>query len=301
MKKYSTNDFEKDFPTDDACLEWLKQNRWPDGIHCEKCGKVTNHYRITGRPCYSCESCGSHIYPMAGTIFEDTKFDHLKLWFKAIAYMSVTRCGVSSRQLSRDLGVTVKTGYRMWKQIRSILNEDIKPLSNEVEMDETYIGGIAANMHSSKRKKLSGRGTVGKIPVWGAVERKGKIVAATVPNVDHVTLLPHIKEHVLPTAMVCTDEAGGYYHLKDDGYNHKIIRHNEKVYAIGNVHTNTIEGFWSQLKRSIDGTYHHVTAEHLQEYIDEYSFRYNHRKDEKPMFISMLNQVVQHASEKASV
>ncbi len=300
MKKYSTKDFDRDFPTDDACLEWLKNARWPEGIHCDKCGKITKHYRITGRPVYSCEFCGSHVYPMAGTIFEDTKFDHLRLWFKAVAYMSVTRCGISSRQLSRDIGVTVKTGYRMWKQIRSVLNEEIKPLSNEVEMDETYIGGTAGNMHSAKRKKLSGRGTSGKIPVWGAVERKGNVIAATVPNVDGVTLLPHIREHVIPTTTVCTDEAGGYYHLKDNGYDHKVIRHNERVYVIGNVHTNTIEGFWSQLKRSIDGTYHHVTAEHLQEYIDEYSFRYNHRKDEKPMFISMLNQVVQHASEKVS-
>ena len=142
MNKYSTKDFERDFPNDDACLEWLKTNRWPDGVTCPKCQKVTKHYRIQGRPCYSCETCGSHIYPMAGTIFENTRFDHLRLWFKAVAYMAVTRCGISSRQLSRDLGVTVKTGYRMWKQIRSVLTEgnDIK-FVGKVEVDETYIGG----------------------------------------------------------------------------------------------------------------------------------------------------------------
>ena len=128
MNKYSTKDFDRDFPTDDACLEWLFQKRWPNGVKCEKCGKVTKHYRIQGCPCYSCEFCGNHIHPMAGTIFEDTKFDHLRLWFKALSYMAVTRCGVSSRQLSRDLGVTVKTGYRMWRQIRMTLAQgrDIK-------------------------------------------------------------------------------------------------------------------------------------------------------------------------------
>ena len=142
MDKYSTRDFERDFPTDDACLEWLLKSRWPDGVKCEKCGKVTPHHRITGRACYSCQICGSHVYPMAGTIFQDTKFDHLKLWFKAVAYMSVTRCGISSRQLSRDLGVTVKTGYRMWKQIRSTLADDKKiKFVGKVEVDETYIGG----------------------------------------------------------------------------------------------------------------------------------------------------------------
>ncbi len=128
MKKYGTKDFEKDFPNDDACLEWLFKTRFPQGVQCEKCGKVTRHFRIQNRPCYSCQFCGNQIYPMAGTIFEDTKFNHLRLWFKAVAYMSVTRCGISSRQLSRDLGVTVKTGYRMWKQIRTILatGNDVK-------------------------------------------------------------------------------------------------------------------------------------------------------------------------------
>ena len=122
MQKYSTRDFERDFPTDDACLEWLLKNRWPNGVFCEKCQRKTGHYRIKSRPVYSCEFCRNQVYPMAGTIFEGTRFGHLKLWFKAVAYMAVTRCGISSRQLSRDLGVTVKTGWRMFHQIPESLS-----------------------------------------------------------------------------------------------------------------------------------------------------------------------------------
>jgi transposase-like protein len=295
MKKYSTKDFDKDFPNDDACLEWLFHARYPNGVTCPKCQKVTKHYRIQGRPCYSCESCGSHVYPMAGTIFEDTKFDHLKLWFKAVAYMSVTRCGISSRQLSRDLGVTVKTGYRMWKQIRTVLAEgnDVKFIG-KVEVDETYVGG--------KHKGKTGRGSENKSVVLGVVERNGRVRGIVVPNVKTETLIPQIEANVQKDATVYTDELWSYSQLDKIGFAHKIIAHAQKVYVTGDdIHTNTIEGFWSQLKRSIDGTYHHVTAEHLQEYVDEYSFRYSHRKDEQPMFISMLNQVVQHASDKTLV
>ncbi len=286
MNKYSTKDFDRDFPTDDACLEWLMNNRWPDGIYCGKCDKVTKHYRIKTRPVYSCEFCGSHVNPMAGTIFERTKFDHLRLWFKAIAYMAVTRCGISSRQLSRDLGVTVKTGYRMFRQIRTILNvNNSKLLNGEVEVDETYIGG--------KR----GRGAEGKTVVLGMVERKGRIHAEIIPNVRANTLVPVIEATIDKDALVYTDDLPGYAGLSRRGYMHGIVAHSRKVYVTGDgIHTNRIEGFWSQLKRSIDGTYHHVTAEHLAEYIDEYSFRYNHREDETPMFKTMLAQVVNQPS-----
>ena len=295
MNKYSTKDFDKDFPNDDTCLEWLFQNRFPNGVTCEKCGKITKHYRIQSQPCYSCEFCGNHIHPMAGTIFEDTKFDHLRLWFKAVAYMAVTRCGISSRQLSRDLGVTVKTGYRMWKQIRSILKEgDEIKFAGKVEVDETYIGGKA---HGKR-----GRGSENKTVVLGMVERKGRVRAMVVPNVKAKTLVPAIEANVSKDATVYTDDLMSYDTLSKLGFEHKAIEHSKKIYVTGeDIHTNSIEGFWSQLKRSIDGTYHHVTAEHLQEYADEYSFRYSHRNDEEPMFKTMLNQVVKQASDKVLV
>lgn len=295
MIKYSTKDFEIDFPNDDACLDWLFYARFPHGVKCEKCVKVTTHYRIQSRPCYSCEFCGNHVYPMAGTIFEDTKFDHLKLWFKAVAYMAVTQCGISSRQLSRDLGVTVKTGYRMWHQIRTILaqGKDIK-FVGKVEVDETYIGG--------KKQGKRGRGSENKSVVLGIVERKGRARAIVVPDVKSKTLVPAIEANVLKDATVYTDDLMSDDTLASLGFDHKTVAHSQKIYVTGDdIHTNNVEGFWSQLKRSINGTYHHVTARHLQEYADEYRFRYSHRKDEQPMFTTILEQVVRHASGKTSV
>ena len=289
MEKYSTKDFEKEFPTDDACLEWLSVNRCPNGIECPICKKITKHYRIAKRPCYSCEICGTHFYPMAGSIFEDTKFDHLKLWFKAVAYMSNTRCGISSRQLSRELGVTVKTGYRMWHEIRSVLtNGNSNKLAGQVEVDETYIGG--------KSKGKRGRGSENKTIVMGMVERQGKVRTKVIPNVKAGTLLPEISANVDKNAIVYTDDLPSYNKLDNLGFEHKVVAHSQKVYVTkDDIHTNSAEGFWSQLKRSIDGTYHHVTAEHLPDYLNEYSFRYNHRKDETPMFKTMLQQVVTHS------
>lgn len=293
MDKYSTKDFDRDFPNDDACLQWLFEQRWPNGIFCDKRGKVTQHYRIKKRPVYSCEFCGSHVNPMAGTIFERTKFDHLRLWFKAIAYMSVTRCGISSRQLSRDLGVTVKTGYRMFREIRSILCENNNSLLNgEVEVDETYIGG--------KKQGKRGRGSEGKVIILGMVERKGRVHAEIVPDIKANTLVPTIEAIISKDAMVYTDDLKSYNGLSKHGFSHAVVPHSQKLYVTGEgIHTNRIEGFWSQLKRSIDGTYHHVTAKHLAEYVDEYSFRYNHRSDDTPMFKTMLAEVVR-ASEPSS-
>jgi transposase-like protein len=209
--------------------------------------------------------------------------------------MSSTRCGISAKQLERELGVTYKTAWRMFKQIRTLLGGDTKPLTGEVELDETYMGGKAINMHATKRAKLSGRGTADKTPIFGAVERKGKVMAVKVPNVDQATLIPHVKENVAPNTTVYTDEMGAYAPLKENGYNHQVINHSEHVYVRANVHTNTIEGFWSLVKRGIGGVYHSVSPQYLQSYVDEYSFRYNHRKDEKPMFQTFLNQIEPHA------
>ena len=297
MQKYSTKDFDQDFPTDDACLEYLFTTRWPEGVTCPKCQATTPHYRLTGRPCYSCERCGSHVYPMAGTIFEGTRFSHLRLWFKAVAYMAVTRCGISSRQLSRDLGVGVKTGWRMFHQIRKVLASDNEPLEGAVEVDETYFGGKVKNMHQAKRNQITGRGIAGKTPVFGMVERQGAVKAKVVTNTDAKTLIPEIRASVRPGAEIMSDGHRGYDDLGRLGYKHGVVPHSQGIYVTGkNIHTNSVEGFWSQLKRSIDGSYHHVTTRHLQAYVDEYAFRYTHRNDEQNMFWAMMGRVIGQAA-----
>ena len=173
QKHYTIDEFLKDFPDDDACLEWLKNNRWPKGIYCETCQKVTKHHKITTRPAYACDVCGNHVYPMAGTILEHSS-TKLHKWFHAMFLMGSTRCGISAKQLQRELGVTYKTAWRMFTQIRSMLDEDIMSLLQEVEVDETYIGGKPRKGTGPYKR---GRGTK-KTPVVGMVERKkgeGKI------------------------------------------------------------------------------------------------------------------------------
>jgi transposase len=292
MVKYTRKDFERDFPTDDVCLEWLKNYLYPEGIFCQNCERVTKHHKVASRRSYSCDYCGHHVHPTADTIYHKSSTP-MRLWFLAIYIMASTRCGISAKQLERELGVTYKTAWRMFKQIRSMLDESGgEPLSGKVEVDETYIGGKAKNMHADKRaEKIQGRGAVGKVPVVGAVQRQGRVVAKTAEHVSAETLLPFVKEYVMPESTVFTDEHAGYNDVESIGYGHKRVHHSAKVYVIGDAYTNTMEGFWSLVKRGIGGVYHQVSSKYLQHYFDEYSFRYNHRNDVTPMFRSFLTQV----------
>jgi transposase-like protein len=156
-------------------------------------------------------------------------------------------------------------------------------MSGEVELDETYIGG--------KRPGKRGRGAGGKSTVFGIAQRNGNVSATVTQNLKSATVYPLIKEHVLPDSLVYTDEYPVYDKLKRHGYNHKRVHHASKVWVVGDAHTNTIEGFWSVLKRGINGVYHAVSEKYLQSYVNEYIFRYNHRQDEKPMFLTVLEKV----------
>jgi transposase-like protein len=197
--------------------------------------------------------------------------------------MSATRCGISAKQLERELGCTYKTAHRMFKQIRTLLQDTIQPMSGEVEVDECYIGG--------RRHGKRGRGAAGKMPVVGITQRKGKVSATKVSDIKSFTVYPLIKERVLPQSMIYTDEFPMYDKLHKQGYHHKRVHHASKVWVMGNAHTNTIEGFWGVLKRGINGVYNAVSQKYLQSYIDEYAFRYNHRKDERPTFLTILGKV----------
>ena len=287
MERYTIRDLRRDFPNDEACLEWLRDRRWPDGIYCQNCHKVTAHPLVRSRKSYSCQVCGEHVHPTAGTIFHKSSTP-LTLWFHAIYLMAQTRGGIAAKQVERELGVTYKTAWRICRLIRSRLDEDQDLFGGgggrPVEVDETYVGG---KMRGGKR----GRGSENKTPVLGIVERKGKIKTAVIGDAKGNTLQPIIEETVEPGTTVYTDEFLAYNGLRRAGYDHKQIQHADKVYVLGDIHTQTVDGFWGNFKNSIRGVHHHVSPEYLQDYLNEHAFRYSHRNDVKPMFLSFLDQV----------
>jgi transposase-like protein len=280
--RYTIADFNRDYPDEDAALQTIVEMVYPDGITCRKCGIVRPHSKLTGRKAYSCNYCGTHVYPLAGTIFEKSTTP-LKSWFYAMFLMASTRCGISAKQLERELGVTYKTAWRIFTQIRKLMDEDTGMLSGEVEVDETFVGGKLSNRHRQGGQKFHDQ-MVNKTAVVGAVERGGKLKAAIVPNVRKTALIPLVLERVMPEATVFTDEAKGYAKLGNHGYQHHRVNHSARVYVSGDVHTNTLEGFWSLLKNGIRGAHHQVGAKQLQSYVNEYVFRYNHRDDAEPMY-----------------
>ncbi|HEX6490708.1 MAG TPA: IS1595 family transposase [Gaiellaceae bacterium] len=282
-------EFMRRFPDNEACLDYLRDRFFPKGTPCPKCQKPSRFHKINGRSAYSCQHCGHHVYPTAGTIFHKSTTS-LQLWFWAIFLMSSTRCGISAKQLEREIGVSNKTALRMFRQIRTLLHEDDEALGGEgstVEVDETFYGGrpkayprVTKNSHWD-RKQL----------VMAAVERKGRVVTRCVPTIRGPVVEQTVREFVLPGSMIYTDEYRGYSELGKRGYKHRRVNHSAKFYVEGDVHTNTIEGFFGLVKNGIRGVYHSVSKKHLQSYLDEYSFRYNRRDSETPMFWLILDRV----------
>jgi transposase len=285
--RYTYQEFLEQFPDDKSCLSHLFKTAYR-GKKCPECGRK-KFYPITGRRSYAC-LCGHHVYPTHGTIFHKSKTP-LRSWFYAIYLMSQSRNGVSARELQRQLGVTYKCAWRMSNRIRKLMEQDKTPLEGVVEADETYIGG--------RHKGPTGRGALGKTAVFGIVQRQGNVRAIVVDNVKTYTLLNAIKESVRKGSVMNTDEMLSYQLVVTLGIEHQTVKHSAGEYVRGDVHTNSIEGFWGQLKRSLSGTYCSVSRKHLQSYLDEFVFRYDHRHDEEPLPLTLLSMVGKQVSKGA--
>jgi len=292
--RYSLMEFMADFPDDAACLDFLWRTRYAeDGEHayCPKCEQVRSFARYgtaQRRQSWTCTGCGLHLHPTAGTVFHKSSTS-LHLWFYAMYMMTSTRCGISAKQMERELGVTYKTAWRMFHLIRGeLMGPGVDPLTGEVEMDETYIGGkprqsdraqwmnlpTAAERRQAAQKWSDKK----KVPVFGMVERGGQVAAQVVPSTQRQTLVPIVEARVSTDATLYTDDAKVYRGLRRNGYtDHHTVNHTARVYVDGQSHTQTIEGFWSLVKRGLDGSHHAVSAKHLQGYLNEYIWRYNHR------------------------
>ena len=264
--------FQKQFPDSDACLAHMMVIRYGGTqLQCPKCERHSKYHRLSGQLAYSCQHCGHHIHPCAGTFMHRTHTP-LHKWFFAIYLFSTSRHGVAAKELERQLGVSYPTALRMAHLIREHMADvdGEHPLSGIVEADETYVGG---------RVKGKGRGyKSNKAVVFGMTERGGDVMAKVVPNVRKWTLQPIIESNVASGSTVITDELRSYLSLWRAGYDHDTVNHSAGEYVRGSVHTNGIEGFWARLKLSIRGTHVHVSRKHLGKYVKEFEYRYNRRK-----------------------
>lgn len=279
------------FADPQRCLDLLSAMRWPQGPVCPRCGSNENGY-LKSRALWQCKSCRKQYSVKVGTIFEDSPIA-LDKWFCALWMIVSAKNGVSSYEVHRALKVTQKTAWFMMHRIRRALQKGSidRKLMGDVEVDETYIGGNARNMHSDKRlKMLRKEGSFRKAVVIGMLERKGEVRTAVLNRASKKLIDQAVREHVVPGSNLFSDDANAYVQFGQD-YAHKVINHAE-TYVRGNVHTNSIENFWSLLKRGIKGTYVSVEPFHLFRYLDEQSFRFNTRKDnDQGRFMAGLSQI----------
>jgi transposase-like protein len=272
----------KFFADQDVSLAFVAKLRWPNGVTCPRCAAGDPSFLSTRR-IWKCKGCKKQFSAKVGTIFEDSPLG-LDKWLPALWMVINCKNGISSYEMARALGVTQKSAWFMNHRIRLAVQEGtFEPMSGEVEIDETYIGGAARFMHKSRREQKinAPTGMVGKTAVMGLLERHGedghsKVRAAVVPNVKRSTLSPAVRSNIAPGSEVFTDALSSYSDLSD-AYVHQVIDHAES-YVNGKIHTNGLENFWSLLKRSIKGTYVSVEPFHLFRYLDEQSFRFNTRK-----------------------
>lgn len=273
------------FPDEYACLAYLTANRWPSGvIRCPRCGNeaVKAHGTIAfAWLCNKCSPSGTNyrFSVIAGTIFENTN-KPLRDWFRVIHLMLTSKKGISALQIHRMMGFgSYKTAWYMCHRVRAgLANEEFRKLIGYVEVDETYIGGKDKNRHFDKRNHKRGGGADPlKFTVIGAIERKGNVVVRVLDKVNTATMQGFIREVVgTDVSLLATDSATAYRHMHDH-FPHGMVDHSKKKYVVGALHTNTIEGFWSLVKRGVMGSYHKVSRKYLPLYVAEFQFRYNNR------------------------
>jgi hypothetical protein len=280
--------FERLFPDEEACREYLYARRWPDGVKCPRCGKSEQVYKIAQPWKWECanpECRHGNAYRfslIAGTIFQDTKYP-LRTWFWVLFLMVTSKKGISALQVHRMIGSgSYKTAFYMCHRLRAAMNDpEFRQLMGIVEIDETYMGGRDANRHWDKKQHI--RGTGGKTPVIGAISRKGNVVCQMIEHADMPTLHRFVNRVVDKdrVELVATDEHAGYQYLSRwQRLPHETVNHREGEYVRGIVHTNTMESFWSLLKRGVLGTYHNVSKKYLPLYLAEFSFRFNNRHEQ---------------------
>lgn len=273
--------------TEDEARELLEKIRWPEGVVCPACGSVKMAYKMKSKPTsknkvraglYRCITCGKKFTVTMGTIFEDSHIP-LNKWLVAIYEMNAAKNGISAHELHRKLDITYKTAWFMCHRIRFAMSE--KPLGQLlgiIEADETYVGGKDLNKHANKRTHQRGWMGETKTPVFALVQRGGELRAGTVPSVNSENLRAIMREQITPDSHIMTDKLSAYRSIDEDFIKHETVDHQRKEYVRGEAHVNTLEGWFSLLKRGLNGTYHHVSPQHLDRYIGEFQFRYNARK-----------------------
>jgi transposase len=281
-------EFMRAYPDDTACLDRLwREKHAPDGhtANCAKCGQERRFHRVRSRAAYECDRCGWQIYPMKDTIFEKSTTS-LQLWFYAMYLMASTRCGISAKQLERELGVTYKTAWRMFNKIRNeLMSDDDEPLSGDIEADETSWGGKPR--HTLTRAEAAAFREA-KPTVLGMVERGGSVRVRVIPSRRGPALSREVRANVNPASILFTDDWQAYKPLRRGFLDHRIINHSAGLYVDGETHTNTIEGFFGNMKTGMRGAYKKVSRRWLQSYVDEYAWRYNTRYERGSLFEQLL-------------